>query len=681
MINRKQLITKHNPKITHFDTDSPLTVGNGNFAFTVDATGTQSFNNHYEKFNFPLCTMTSWAWHKTPFSPDEPNPTLTDLTHTEYSYNNRKINLPVEKKAGEEKIYDWLRENPHRPNLVNIGFYLDQKPLDITEVTNIKQELHLFTGNIQSEFTIREKPVRVTTVCHMNSDVLAIQVTTQLENLELRLKFPYPGSSISGSDWLQPQNHKSTITHSTTNRFCIFRQMDDFEYNILLNKVNYDVKWDLEKHEVGLVATDSCCEITVGFYKKPILLEDCFSFEDILSNNIVNWKDYWMSVGLVDFSGSTTVLAYELERRVILSLYLLRIQSAGYIPPQETGLTCNSWHGKFHLEMHFWHSAWLALYNQGALLEKSFLWYEEIFDKARANAFENGFLGVRWPKQVGIDGTASPSPISPLLIWQQPHLIYMLELLFLENNNKDFLQKYWYLVKGTADFMCDFVVFDEVDSLYHIVSPVIPAQEEFDPLDVKNPTFELEYWNFVLGIALKWANRLGFVEGKWEDVFNNLANSIIIDGVYLSHENCPDTFKSYAKDHPMMLAAFGVIPGSRMNSKIMKNTLDKVLNTWDFDSMWGWDFAVMALAATKVGLPELAVEILLLDSSKNNYVTSGNNYQRTRTDLPLYLPGNGSLLYAVAGMVAGFENEDILPGIPLNNEWKVKFENIRQLPK
>ena len=30
------------------------------------------------------------------------------------------------------------------------------------------------------------------------------------------------------------------------------------------------------------------------------------------------------------------------------------------MPPQETGLTCNSWYGKFHLEMHYWHAAHFA---------------------------------------------------------------------------------------------------------------------------------------------------------------------------------------------------------------------------------------------------------------------------------------------------------------------------------
>ena len=35
MINRKKLVTKHNPILKSIAVDSPLTVGNGEFAFTA----------------------------------------------------------------------------------------------------------------------------------------------------------------------------------------------------------------------------------------------------------------------------------------------------------------------------------------------------------------------------------------------------------------------------------------------------------------------------------------------------------------------------------------------------------------------------------------------------------------------------------------------------------------------
>jgi len=130
-----------------------------------------------------------------------------------------------------------------------------------------------------------------------------------------------------------------------------------------------------------------------------------------------------------------------------------------------------------------------------------------------------------------------------------------------------------------------------------------------------------------------------------------------------------------------MLGAFGLIPNDRMDRGALKNTVNKVLACWEFETMWGWDFALMALTAVRLGMPELAVDILLMDSPKNDYVISGNNYQRMRTDLPLYLPGNGSLLLAVALMVAGYSGcDERLPGIPKNGDWEVEFENISPFP-
>jgi protein-glucosylgalactosylhydroxylysine glucosidase len=46
-----------------------------------------------------------------------------------------------------------------------------------------------------------------------------------------------------------------------------------------------------------------------------------------LSEN--NWKDFWETGGAVDFSGTADPRAFELERRVVLSQYLTRIQCAG----------------------------------------------------------------------------------------------------------------------------------------------------------------------------------------------------------------------------------------------------------------------------------------------------------------------------------------------------------------
>ena len=43
-IDRKALVTRHNPVLHQLDPLSPLSIGNGEFAFTADITGLQTFS-------------------------------------------------------------------------------------------------------------------------------------------------------------------------------------------------------------------------------------------------------------------------------------------------------------------------------------------------------------------------------------------------------------------------------------------------------------------------------------------------------------------------------------------------------------------------------------------------------------------------------------------------------------
>ncbi|MFD0662492.1 hypothetical protein [Thermocatellispora tengchongensis] len=152
------------------------------------------------------------------------------------------------------------------------------------------------------------------------------------------------------------------------------------------------------------------------------------SFEETLAASRDHWAAFWSGGGAVDLSGSADPRAPELERRIVLSQYLTAIHCAGSYPPQETGLMVNSWRGRFHLEMHWWHGAHFPLWGRPELLERSLGWYSSILPRARETARRQGCAGARWPKQVGPDGRESPSPIGPFLVWQQPHPIYLAEL-------------------------------------------------------------------------------------------------------------------------------------------------------------------------------------------------------------------------------------------------------------
>ena len=287
------------------------------------------------------------------------------------------------------------------------------------------------------------------------------------------------------------------------------------------------------------------------------------NFEQTRLNNIQQWKAFWLSGGAVDFSGSSDPRAFELERRVVLSQYLTKIQCSGSSPPQETGLTYNSWYGKPHLEMHWWHGIHFALWGRPQLLENSMGWYRRVKNKAHQIAQRQGYEGVRWQKMTDPEGNESPSSIGAFLIWQQPHFIYFAELAYRAHSNKQTLEKYRYLVLATADFMASYPFYDKEHDRYILGKGVIPAQERYNPQETFNPTYELQYWRWALTTAQKWRRRLGLPGNKkYALILKKLSALPQKDGAYLATESSPDSYSNprLKTDHPSVLGAYGMLP-------------------------------------------------------------------------------------------------------------------------
>jgi len=131
-------------------------------------------------------------------------------------------------------------------------------------------------------------------------------------------------------------------------------------------------------------------------------------------------------------------------------------------------------------------------------------------------------------------------------------------------------------------------------------------------------------------------------------VRRRLSRPPVKDGVYLAHENCPQTFTERNRDHPSMLYALGMLNGEGIDGETMRRTLRKVLAEWKWEDTWGWDFPAVAMTASRLGEAKLAVDALFIESPKNRWLANGHNWQRA--NLPVYLPGNGALLSAVAMM-------------------------------
>src|SRR5215203_2339241 len=211
-IDRFALVSRHNPVLTKIEPLSPLSVGNGEFAFTCDVTGLQTFDNEY-KDAMPLCTMSQWGWHTKPMPEN-----LRGKTYqlTEYDTYGRKVAYQTG-RAGQQELYDYLRENPHRLHLGKIGLQLlksDGGEAKATDISDINQKLNLWTGIIESRFKFEGKAVSVRTAVHPTLDILAVSIESPLVTegkLSVRFAFPYGSQTMQAADWTQPEKHQSKI--------------------------------------------------------------------------------------------------------------------------------------------------------------------------------------------------------------------------------------------------------------------------------------------------------------------------------------------------------------------------------------------------------------------------------------------------------------------------------------
>jgi hypothetical protein len=636
-IGRRGVVERHNPVLRVFDGRSPLSVGNGEFAFTADLTGLQTFPALYDQ-QMPLCTLSQWGWHTVPNASGK-GP--SDFRLAMFDTYGRKVGY-ASSSQGQVELYNWLRENPHRLHLGKIGFLID-KPGDVTAAV---QTLDLWTGTLRSEFQWNGQRVVVETACHPKLDLVAVRVRGRVP---VSFEFPYGSSAMNAADWGHPERHRSREAASGANRLDIIRELDRDAYSA---GIAWQTPGEMKRegpHRFVLRPAADRLEFVCEFRRAGREPAPLPTAEETLAASREHWSGFWSSGGAVDLSGSRDPRANELERRIVLSQYQTAIQCAGSLPPQETGLTCNSWYGKFHLEMHYWHAAHFASWGRAPLLERSLGWYSAILPAAREKARIQGYTGARWPKMTAPDGRDSPSNVGTLLIWQQPHPIAMAELCYRAHPNRETAERYRDVVFESAEFMASFAYFDSKTGRYVLGPPVIPAQENHPARETWNPTFELEYWADALDTAGRWRERLGMTrQAKWDDVRAKLSALPVKDGVYLAHENCPQTFTERNRDHPSMLGALGVLPGTKVDQETMRRTLKKVFAEWKWADTWGWDFPMVAMTAASLGERQLAIDVLMMDTPKNTWLPNGHNWQRA--NLPLYLPGNGGLLLAVAHM-------------------------------
>ncbi|MDP2790853.1 MAG: hypothetical protein Q8O15_03745, partial [Rectinemataceae bacterium] len=346
-IDRKALVSRHDPWLRAPDPASPLSLGNGEFAFTADITGLQSFPPSEARGveapgaegAVPLCTMAQWGWHSFPIAPGEVR-SRSALRLQEFDTGGRKVGYMTD-ASGQEELFAALRVNPHRLNLARLGLvctapgqgWKDLQPADIGAAV---QRLRLYEGLLESTFILGGAALTIRAVVHPKRDILAFSIESEgLRSgaLALRLAFPYGSPEIDASDWNSPERHRTAIVEEGSERLLLERSLDgDSYYAAIRTGAGGKVRRE-GPHAFILCSATPVLDVSIEF--SPRLPAGSLpSWEECRSASAAHWADFWEGGGAIELAESADPRALELERRVILSRYLTAIQCSGSLPPQ-----------------------------------------------------------------------------------------------------------------------------------------------------------------------------------------------------------------------------------------------------------------------------------------------------------------------------------------------------------
>ena len=629
--------------------------------------------------------------------------------------------------------------------------------------------------------------VAVRTVVHPDVDLVSASVACPDGPcpLALRLAFPYGTGAfgVTGADWEREAAHTTTVSRNATDGASFVRELDSDSYRV-------DCAWPAGAL-VALRAADSAhafdlappsgaawtsAEVSClfsptagagGALKYPVgevsaapwIAEKRAATQALLdapgalplaaptsAAAADMWAAFWSEGAFVDLAGAANASeAFELERRIVLSLYLLRVNDAGAEPPQETGLLANSWNGKHHNEMRLWHQGWAPLWARPELLARSDAFFFEQLENASSFAAFEGYAGAHWPKETaavangsavsvpwaGLDHAAWPFGGEPngtvlvwesaqvdnaLVLWQQPHVIFLAELQRRAANASAggdaaalaAMQRLAPLVFSSADYLASRAYFNESDGAsgrWWLGPPLMGGQEGGDAARTYNPLFELVYTAFTLDIASEWRAVLGLPPNpSYAAVAGNIAALPLDPAWPASPANTPlysldvgcvcyylpggagnalcdkkwlpagGSTCGSVTSHPLLVGAFGLVNGlSRggrygVDKTTSNSTVAEIIRLWpQWTSAWGWDDGLLALSMTRLGWAPEAIVAILLDP-KFPFYKSGQTLC-----CPTYLPGNGGLLLAVA-MIGG--GTDSSPPCAFPSGWSAVCEGF-----
>lgn len=216
------------------------------------------------------------------------------------------------------------------------GDLLDASSLNFTD---IHQSLDLWTGKLTSRFSFQGSGIMVETAAADETSSVGITMCSSLVRsgrLGVFLDFPWNDGKAKFSapfvgNWNATANHTTVLEATSAGSASIVHTMDSASFETTVVGDGFNISRDtLAAHRYTLqpLAKSSCFSIAAD-YSLHGSQREVRSAISVFAESAKAWERYWTQSGFVDvLTGSADPRAEELQRRIILSRYLMRVNEA-----------------------------------------------------------------------------------------------------------------------------------------------------------------------------------------------------------------------------------------------------------------------------------------------------------------------------------------------------------------
>ena len=307
-IDRRALVTRHEPVLKHFDPESPLIRRQRRVRVHRRRHRPADFPETYDE-TIPLGTLFALglAHVAEPGTAGRSKSSVSAVRHPRPAGRLRG-------HSGRRRTPEiaWLRANPHRLHLGQIGFRLtrrDGQPAAPRDLTEIHQTLELWDGVLVSRFTLDGEPVEVETVCHPPRDLIAVRVASPL--------VARAGSRSSSSSPTAPAQSRPPIGTSGAHQTTVLnrpapnarRTSPDDSTTTRYRVEPLDAASDADGSRSARIPAHARARLdqrwsSVATFTPDDRVELAIQSFDAARSPREHWNNFWTTGGAIDLSGS-----------------------------------------------------------------------------------------------------------------------------------------------------------------------------------------------------------------------------------------------------------------------------------------------------------------------------------------------------------------------------------------